>query len=198
MCEANLAGSFPKAARLLGSLAGVRISPKEVQLITERVGGVLESERRERTDDYLRGRGASRGAGREKGPPLLVIALDGGRVQTRQDDPREKWKEDKVAVVYEATPRPEFPGETYRGPPARDRSVTATMATWDALGDHASALADRRGYARAARKICISDGAGSIASQRQRCFPDAAFILDWPHAVEHLHQTAQAAFGAGA
>ena len=182
---------------MMWSLAGVRISPKEVQLITERIGRVLERERREGTDDYRRRRSGSGGGGRKKGIPLLVTSLDGGRVQTRQDNPKEKWKEDKVAVVYEATPCPEVPGEEYHGPSARNRSVTATMAGWDALGDHASALADRRGYARALQKICISDGAASIASQRQRCFPDATFILDWTHAVEHLHQTAQAAFGTG-
>lgn len=201
VCEANLAGSFPKAARLMGSLAHVTISPKEVQLITERVGAALEKERRQATDEYLRAGGVRKGKGpalRRGGTPhLLVITLDGGRVQTRQENPDEKWKEDKVAVVYEATPCPESPGQEYEGPAARNRSVTATMGDWEALGDHASALADRRGYGRAVHKVCLSDGAGSIASQRQRCFPDATFILDHKHAVEHLHQTAQAGFGSG-
>jgi len=198
VCEANEAGSFQKAARLMKRLADVTISAKEVQRVTERVGGALGEERRQRTDKYLRPRAGQQRAGKPKGdgPALLVISLDGGRVQTRQDDPKEKWKEDKVAVVYEAAPTPERPGEEYQGPPARRRCVTATMEDRNALGDHASALADRRGYARAVEKICLSDGAGSIASQRQRCFPDATFVLDWTHAVEHLHQTAQAAFGA--
>jgi len=196
VCEANLAGSFQKAARLLGSLASVTISPKEVQLITERVGAVLEKQRRQATDHHLRSRKASCAA-RKKGPALLVVTLDGGRVQTRQGNPDEKWKEDKVGVVYEAIPCPEQPGHEYEGPPPGDRSITATMANWDSLGDHLSALADRRGYAQAAQKICLSDGAGSIASQRERCFPNATYILDHQHATEHLHQTAQAAFGAG-
>jgi hypothetical protein len=195
VCEANLAGSFQKAARLLGSLAGVTISPKEVQLITERVGKLLEEERRQATENYLQSREASRPP-RKQAPDLLVVTLDGGRVQTRQENPDEKWKEDKVGVVYEAVPCPEQPGPEYEGPPPGHRSITATMANWDCLGDHLSRLADRRGYAEATQKICLSDGAGSIASQRERCFPDATFILDHKHAVEHLHQTAQAAFGA--
>jgi len=197
-CEANEAGSFQKAARLMKRLANVTISVKEVQLITERVGAALEEERRRSTDEYLHPPAGQRRADKPKGQglALLVVTLDGGRVQTRQEDPKEKWKEDKVAVVYEATPSPERPGEEYKGPPARNRCVTATMEDWKALGDHASALADRRGYAAAVEKICLSDGAGSIASQRERCFPDATFVLDWTHAVEHLHQTAQAAFGA--
>ena len=55
---------------------------------------------------------------------MLVVSLDGGRVQTRQDKPEEKWKEDKIGVVYEATPRAERSGETYHGPPPRRRSVS--------------------------------------------------------------------------
>jgi hypothetical protein len=197
--EANLAGSFPSAARLLGRLASVTISPKQVQLITERVGNAFQARRAEATEAFLRSPKAqaplrSKGS-RSKGPALLVIGIDGGRVQTRQDDPKDKWKEDKVGVVWEATPSPEVPNQDYAGPTPVGRSITATLAPWDTLGDHLSALADRKGYARALQKICLSDGAGSIASQRERCFPDAAFVLDYTHAVEHLHQTAQAAFG---
>jgi hypothetical protein len=201
VCQANLAGSFPKAARLLEELAAIRISDKQVQLVTERVGRVLADERRRATDDYLRLRQAPSGRPSKSkpfGPALLVISMDGGRVQTRQDNPDDKWKEDKVAVVYEATPSPERPGEDYHGPTARNRCVSATMENWETLADHASALADRRGYATARQKLFLSDGAGSIASQRQRCFPDATFVLDLRHAQEHLHQTAQAALGAGA
>jgi hypothetical protein len=180
----------------MGRLCGVTISPKQVQLITERVGSALETERAQTTESFLHSRKAALPA-KDKSPTLLVVTLDGGRVQTRQENPDEKWKENKVGVVYEALARPEQVGEEYEGPPPRHRSITATMANWEALGDHLSALADRRGYARADRKICLSDGAGSIASQRQRCFPDATYILDHQHAVEHLHQAAQAAFGVG-
>jgi hypothetical protein len=196
VCEANLAGSFEKAARLMGSLAGVRISAKQVQLVTERIGNLLHQERRQATDEYLHGSKASVRA-REEVPALLVITLDGGRVQTRQEKPEERWKEDKIGVVYEAVPAPEQPGVDYAGPTPLRRSVTATMDFWKTLTDHLSALADRRGYARAFQKVCISDGAGSLASERERCFPDAAFILDWRHACDHLHQNAQAAFGPG-
>jgi len=198
VCEANLAGSYPKASRLLGLLAGVEVSPKQVQLVTERVGKILEQERREKTDAFLRRAVRHAGPSREKSPALLVVSLDGGRVQTRQDKPEEKWKEDKIGVVYEAAPAPERAGQTYHGPPPQRRSVTATMAPWKALGDHLSAMAHARGYERAIQKLCVADGAGSIGSVRERCFPDAVFILDWSHADEHLHQTGQAAFGPGA
>jgi len=111
--------------------------------------------------------------------------------------PAKKWKENKVAVVHDAVPTPEVAGVKYEGPKPITRSVTATMAPWDTLGDHASALAERRGYPHAREKVFISDGAPAIRSVRERCFPDAVFILDWAHAVQHLHSCALAIFGPG-
>jgi len=194
VCEANDAGSFEKASRLLKNLARLAISAKRVQLITERVGGALREETQARTARF-QARQAPKGSGPRSA--LMVVSVDGGRVQTRQDDPKEKWKEDKVAVVYDASPCPERPGVKYQGPPPRTRSVCATMDPWEILGDRLSALADARGYARALQRVCIGDGASSVRALKDRCFPDAAFILDWAHAVEHLHQIAQSAFGPG-
>ena len=195
VCEANLAGSFEKAARLLGSLAGLGFSAKQVQLVTERVGALLAEERDAQTAGFLALQTSAGGVAEPVS--LLVVTTDGGRVQTIQDDPDQKWKEDKIGVVYDAVPVPETPGVDYAGPPPLTRSVVATMDPWDTLGDHLSALADRRGYARAEQKVFVSDGAAGIRSVRERCFPDAAFVLDWAHATRHLHQMAQAAFGTG-
>lgn len=194
MCEANDAGSFEKAARLLRNLAGLSISPKRVQLITERVGEALSEEEDERTRRFLARQGPKASGAKAA---LLVVSLDGGRVQTRQETPQEKWKEDKAGVVYDAVPAPERAGATYEGPPPVTRSVCATMESWETLGDRLSALADARGYARARQRVCLGDGAPSVRSVKDRCFPDAVFILDWAHAAEHLHQVAQAAFGVG-
>lgn len=203
MCEANDAGSFEKAARLLRNLASLPISAKRVQLITERVGQALREESQSHTQRFLN-RQAPKGTASAAAlmscavrGALLVISVDGGRVQTRQEDPQEKWKEDKVGVVYDATPCPERPDAEYAGPPPKTRSVCATMESWETLGDRLSALADARGYARARQRVCIGDGAMAIRSLKDRCFPNAVFILDWAHAVGHLHQAAQAAFGAG-
>jgi hypothetical protein len=194
VCEANDAGSFEKAARLLRNPARLPISAKRVQWITERVGKALRDEAQSHTERFL-ARLSPRGSGTRAA--LMVVSLDGGRVQTRQENPQEKWKEDKVGVVYDAWPCPERSGLEYEGPPPRTRSVCATMESWETLGNRLSALADARGYGRARQRVCIGDGATAIRSLKDRCFSDAVFILDWAHAVGHLHQAAQAAFGAG-
>jgi hypothetical protein len=194
-CDANHAGSFEKAAVIFRSLTGLRITAKKVQLLTERVGAVLVRQRDAATASFM---ALESHPEPPKAPlPLLVITADGGRVQTLQDSPDERWKEDKIGVVYDATPKPEVPDIEYEGPAPIARSIVATMESWDQLGDHLSALADRRGAPHALDKVFISDGATHLRSLRERCFPDAQFILDWTHATEHVHQDAIAGFGPG-
>jgi hypothetical protein len=176
----------------LATLARLDLSAKRVALITERVGRSLAKRRDAATVSFLSGQAKAPSAA----PELLLVSADGGRVQTRQKDPDEKWKESKVGVVYEAHPAPDVPGQTYEGPEPERRSVVATLDPWDGLGDHLSALAAARGYARAKTRLFLSDGAAAIRSQRERAFPDATFILDWAHAAQHLHESALAGFGA--
>lgn len=110
--------------------ARVPMDVKQAQLITERVGRQMALERNEETRAYHEG---ARPRVRHKAAALLVITLDGGRLQTRQDDPDEKWKEDKIAVVYDAVPVPGQADEKYQGPGPLTRSIVATMSEYDDL-----------------------------------------------------------------
>jgi hypothetical protein len=194
VCEANEGGSFLKAARIMTTHAGVAIDVKQAQLITERVGRRLRQERDEATRAYF---AHERPRVRHAPLDLLVATADGGRVQTRQDDPDEKWKEDKIGVIYDAVPRPEQEGQDYLGPLSGMRSVVATMGDWDELGRHLSALADLRGRDAARQVIFTSDGAKALRSQRQTHFKNAQFVLDWNHAKDHIKAAAYAVFGTG-
>lgn len=191
VCAANLAGSFQKAARVLEELAGIRMSVKEVQLLSEKVGQVLVQQREDKCQAYLKGAPVKAPL---NPPELLVISADGGRVQTRDPDPQKRWKENKVGVVYRAYPRRERPGQDYTGPPPIVQTHVATMHDWETMGDYLSQEAAQRGYEQARQKILIGDAAQGIQSLWQRCFGDAEFIIDWAHAAEHLHACSVAAF----
>ena len=197
ICEANRAGSFQNAAELLLQLAGLRISAKRVQWTTERVGELLARERDEQTEQFFERRRLDGGPPSGEAVKLLVVSADGGRVQTRQDDPDQKWKEDKIGIVYDAEPCPERPGADYKGPEPITRSVVGTMESWERLADHLSALAHRRGDEGAGEVVFVSDGAQAIRTLRERCFPGAAFVLDWKHATDNLRQACSAALGLG-
>lgn len=188
----NLAGSFEKGSRLLRELAGIVLGPRGVHRVSQKVGKALWTQREQSRERFLQGKPL---AAPPNPPELLVISADGGRVQTRDKDPGARWKENKVGVLYRAVSRPEPPGNDYEGPRPLVRTYTATMNDWESMGDYLSQEAAQRGYDQARQKVFIGDGAQAIKSLWQRCFVDATFILDWTHAVEHLHACAVAAFG---
>jgi hypothetical protein len=96
--------SFAAAARVLESLAGLTISAQHVRRLTEEVGAELAARRDREVEDYVHHR---RVEPVEPIPAGVVVAVDGGRIQTRVPHPGEGpgvhehgWKEDKVACLY--------------------------------------------------------------------------------------------------
>lgn len=192
LSAANIAGFFEKASRLLWELAGIALTPKEIQLKSEAIGRILQELRHENCQKFLEGQVLD---SPPNPPDLLVVSADGGRVQTIHKDPQKKWKESKVGVVYRTFPAPEKPGEPYHGPSPLVKTYVATMQEWETMGDFLSQEAAQRGYEHARQTLFLGDGAAGVKGVWSRCFCDAQFILDWAHAVEHLHACAIAAFG---
>jgi len=131
VCHAAVtAHSFEKAAEILKKHDNMSLSDQQVRRISETEGKRLAAERAREVEAF---RGGAPIAGPEDAPELVVVAADGGRIQTRQkedllqddkgeagedkkvgdqedekDEPQKKggvWKEDKVGAVYEANPR---------------------------------------------------------------------------------------------
>lgn len=136
---------------------------------------------------------------KQKGTGEQVV--EPGADGEKDASPKEKggvWKEDKVGAIYEASPRkdPEArEAEQYEGAKAEMKTFVASLESWEEFGWMLCVEALKRGYAKAKEKLFISDGAQSLRTLRQDHFPDATFILDWFHAVEHLADSAKAAFG---
>ena len=195
---AATARSFELAAEILEEQAGIKLSAKQVRVISETEGKTLVEERAHEVKSF---RGGKLIVGPEQPPDLIVVVADGGRIQTRQPDADQEggvWKEDKVGAIYEASPRkdPEArQAEKYEGAKAQMKTFAASMTEWDEFGWMLCVEAMKRGYAKAQEKLFISDGAQSLRTLRQDHFNDATFILDWYHAVEHLSGCAKAAFG---
>ena len=195
---AATARSFEMAAEILEEQAGIKLSAKQVRVISETEGKSLAEERGQEVESF---RGGKLIEGPEKPPRLIVVVADGGRIQTRQADDDEEggaWKEDKVGAIYEANPHKDpdaRDAEKYEGAKAQTKTFAASLAGWDEFGWMLYVEAMRRGYGHAKEKLFISDGAQSLRTLRQDHFNDATFILDWYHAAEHLSGCAKAAFG---
>lgn len=122
-------------------------------------------------------------------------AIDPGR----RSDCKERWKEDKVGVVYDAVvkPQPQAAAGEYRGAKAKVKTYVATMQPWEPFGWMLRLEAERRGYAQAKTKLFLGDGARHIWDMKDLQFPEAVSILDWAHGTGHVADCSKAAFGEG-
>lgn len=197
ICHAAVtARSFEAAAEILKEHDGIELSAKQVRVSSESEGKRVAQDRRQEVEAFRHGKAV---AGPAVVPDLIVVAADGGRIQTRQEDEEGgAWKEDKVGAIYQASPckDPEArEAEKYEGAKARMKTYVASLESWGEFGWMLCVEAMKRGYARTKEKLFISDGAPSLRTLRQDHFPEATFILDWYHAVEHLSGCAKATFG---
>ena len=170
---------------------GERLEGKQVQRWVQPVGERLVDEGWEAVRESESGRPP---AGPENAPALLVIGLDGGRVQMREKDPEteSRWKEDKVATVTSY-----LPGTAEEVPQALVTTHVATMEGAEQFGGLARVEAERRGLARAGAVVVLGDGGNWIDPLAAREFSQATRIVDFYHAAEHLHACSRALWGVG-
>jgi len=188
--------SFESAADVVKEHDAIRVSHKTVRIIAEGEGKELIERRQAEVDSYKR---HERIEAKNDVAELMVVACDGGRIQTRQCNKDERWKEDKVGVVYDALPQRDTSNtfDQYTGATAQTKTYVATMESWEAMGWMLRVEAEKRGYAQAKEKIFLADGARTIREVKQLQFPEAHYIIDWCHVVGHLADSAKAAFGEG-
>jgi hypothetical protein len=89
------------AAAVLGVVGEISISGRHVNRLTEEIGTELQEKRDRETEDYVHHRRAEPVT---SAPSLVAVAMDGGRVMTRESGQGpgvhgEAWKEDKVACL---------------------------------------------------------------------------------------------------
>jgi hypothetical protein len=113
-------GSFAAAAESLADLAEVTISDRQVDRIAQEVGEQLRQARDQRVEEFQ-----SQQAKPESpvAPRLAVVEIDGGRLQTRSEEPGQgpgihdpAWREDKIADLltmstqsHDQDPHPDLP-----------------------------------------------------------------------------------------
>jgi hypothetical protein len=93
--------SHALAAKVLSIVGEIAISGRHVNRLTEEIGTELAAKRDRETHDYVHHRRTEPSV---PAPPVAAVALDGGRVMTRESGQGpgvhgEQWKEDKVACL---------------------------------------------------------------------------------------------------
>ena len=171
----------------------LKITPRRVWEQAERVGADLVRRRRAEVMEMLQGRGPK---GPSNPPDLLVISVDGGRLQDRARPAGSRWCEYKAVVVYRATreedardgtrpdPEPEphwrfkttlgvreKPGKkTYEGPKPEVKTFAASTEKIDRFPLHVELEARRRGLMEARDVAFVGDGGSFVwRTSREVC-----------------------------
>jgi len=185
--ESALTQSFDTAAESINEDWGTRYDGKQMQRWSEHVGGKLVELQEAERKGYAKGQ---RPEGPANAPELLVVGLDGGRVQGREKDPdtQSRWKEDKVATI-----------SSYLKGDGKDRkpqrlvtTYVATMGTSKKFGTLARIEAERRGIRQALNVVVMGDAAAWIDTVHGEYFPAHERIVDYSHAAERLWDCARA------
>ena len=146
--------SFDQAAMALNEDWGTHLDGKQIQRWSEALGRTVMLERDAEARAYEQG---CRPASPLNPPELLVIGMDGGRVQTRekQGENGSRWREDKVAAITSYLPgdgTPEHP------PKPLVTTYVATMGKTEAFGKLVHVEAERRGLRHAKTVLVMGDG----------------------------------------
>lgn len=182
---------FDQAAKALQIDWGRAMHGRQVQRWSQALGSALVV-RRDREVLAYQERGI-----RPEAPPnepaLLVIGLDGGRVQSKEknEETGSRWVEDKVCTLTTYLPGD---GDEKEPTPLVTTSV-ATMRDAAAFGPMVRIEAERRGVRAAHQILALCDGGNWIDPLLLRFFGALVRIIDWCHASEHLWDAARAAFG---
>jgi hypothetical protein len=123
----------------------------------------------------------------------MGVSLDGWMVNIRG----EGWKEVKTGVIYRIVPCEEKEsqtGELVERAAAVDLSYVAHLGGPEPFGELLWQEAVRRQVPAAYEKVCVSDAAAWIWGLCQDYFPEAGQLVDWYHALTHLHEAATLAF----
>ena len=175
--------TYSEAVEMLALFTGLRIEESCAERIVAEVSGRLRAEETTLIEACAGGTVASLGS---PAPERLYIAMDG--VSAHIDG---SYHEVKVGLTYDGVP----------GEDGIDRCVgqryVAAQERAEAFGERLYAAAVQAGLHAAVHTVVIGDGADWIWNLADLHYPEAAQILDYWHACEHIHSLARTHYGEG-
>ena len=195
--------AFKEGRKDLEVLAGLRVTTKAVERVSETTGQQIEQQNQREQEQILSGRVLPFLG--EAAIAKLYVTIDGTGVPVvaretegrKGKDPtgKAKTREAKLGCVFTQT------RVDQQGYPVRDEESTTyvgAIETAEGFGRRIYAEAVRRGPADAGwaqRLIVLGDGAKWIWGTAQEHFPGATEIVDLYHAREHLAKVAKLVYG---
>ena len=177
--------SFARAAQLLETFTGAKVTEASVRRRTEGAGAAYVAVQEEEVAAWQRGEKKE-----TLGAAKMMCSVDGAMVPLVG----QEWAEVKTCVIGEVPPLHGAGSEPVK---TERLSYFSRLAEAGVFQEQLLVETQRRGVATAAEVACVADGAEWIQRLIDFHRPDAVRILDLPHAAEHLSQLGQAVYGEG-
>lgn len=185
ICQLATVEHFTRLEQLLADQHGVHLGHEPMLRLVHDVGTAAEQERLQQADRWLQTPACERTwPAPEIFPQRLYVSCDGIMYCTNQTEPdpqnsgkpRLIWKQMRVGCVYWQDGR----GCWHK------RVIWGQEDDLLSFGAALYLLACRCGYREADEKIFAADGGEWCWSIHEQYFADAAGVLDWYHASEHV------------
>jgi hypothetical protein len=190
MCLEGTEEAFAKAEEHLRETGGIEVSDRQIQRVVGRIGPVAQQwQEREARPEPCHAK-------------IMYVAADGGGVPMRKEEleGRKGKQPDGTAKT-----RLNYLGCVFtqhkcdkEGRPIRDHESTTYVSSFGDSGEFGLTLrkeALRRGWATVGLLILLIDGASGLEKLGQINFPGCIQIVDFYHALVHLHALLQALWG---
>ena len=180
--------SYGQASQDLFEYAGVKVCDRQIQRLVQAVAPAVAPWLKTQQDKpqtalmYVSGDGT--------GVPMRKEELEGRK--GKQADGSAKTREAKLGCVFLQTQVDQ------KGHPVRQEDSTSYIGSFEGAAEFGLLLrqeAQRRGMAQATKIIFIGDGAAWIWELVRVNFPGAILILDFYHAMQHVHGLVEALCG---
>jgi hypothetical protein len=189
-CQLATVEHFTELPQLLFDQHGVRLSHEQLIELVHDVGGAAETLRRAEAQHWMETPAKRRvWPQAEVQPKRIYVSCDGIMYCTNQREPdplhpgenRLIWQQMRVGCVYWQDEKGDW-----------HKRVLWGRESPEEFGASLYRLACRCGYRQAEEKVFAADGGDWCWSISNRYFADAAGILDWYHASEHVWDCAKA------
>ena len=180
LCRSAAQSSYQEASRDLFEYGGIQVCDRQIQRWVQEIAPAVRP--------WLQTQPV------KSTEALMYICPDGTGVPMRKDeligrkgkqpDGSAKTREVKLGCVFLQTEVDE------KGHPVRQEASTSYVGTFEPAAEFGLLLrqeAQRRGIAHATKVILIGDGAAWIWELARINFSGAILILDFYHALQHLH-----------
>lgn len=188
---AQLVPSFERAAEAIKKLLKIKVSAKQIQIISEEVGKeVFEKEMEEAKKAYEKPEEAApQELSKDRKEGKLYIFTDGSQVNTRvEDENGSSWKEMKLGLVFCDKDMIKRGNDSYM---IANKEYVSFLGSVHEFKKLLFAAAIRAGYGKIKEVVVIGDGATWIWNMCDELFPDAVQILDFYHLSENTHNYAK-------